>query len=139
MNIRYQLSNLTTSHPLEVQGVIIRLHVQRHRYDVKRYYTVECGEAVWKSPVFTMPYAEYGSLLYDGDPLAEHRAAIQAVIRCIETEGWKPHTVHIETRVCGYHVCQKSFVPSQRTQRYCSRKCYQCASARRNTLKRRSA
>lgn len=120
--IRRQLVNMSTVTPVEYSGAVIRLHIQRGKYSVQRYYSVTCGKQTWKSPLFISPYSSHADLFYDGDPLAEQREAIQAVIRCLETQAWKK-PAHVAKRIGCCGTCGKSLVGMRQGTNYCGESC----------------
>lgn len=96
MNLRYALTNMTSAHPLKTRGLVITLHIHRGRHSVNRYYRIESEHGCWNSAMYTSAYAHQRDLLDDFDPIGDHRAVVQEVMRCIETEAYKRQSVKIK-------------------------------------------
>lgn len=132
MNLRYALYNMDSAHPIALKEAQIRLHVQRNKTLVKRYYSIDGKGGSWKSPVFTSPYAAAATMFYDGDPLAEQRDAINAVIACVESEAWRKAEKPAPVAITDYcQMCQKPLAGFRRGTKFCSDAC--CRKAYRES------
>ena len=125
-----RLSQMNTLDALRFGSLTVRLYVSE-------------SYVVWKveGRGFERSF-KYNRLPKDGDTLTEvdmlfdRRTALDGAVECIQA--YQALTV-VKARPCGHEACGQMFTPSQSTQKYCSRRCYERASSLRYQRRRRSA